>query len=336
MPHKNADLYCDVLIVGAGIAGLMAAQTLQAAGKTVVVVDRESRVGGRMVTEHIHGGWADTGAQFFTVREPVFQQYVGRWVEEGVAFVWSSGWADSSTETTPVDGFPRYAAHGGITAVARRLAQDIMVHKSVEICQLHLLENGWQAVSQSGYVYQCCGLILTPPAPQTLALLEASQLPLDSQDAAALAAIQYQPNITAVCHIDGEAQLPPPGAIQRPAHPISWIANNKQKHISPDITLITAQFNPSYSRLWWQAPDNELTGIIHREIRPFLVDNAQIAHIQFYRWPYALPTTLYPERVLIASNLPTLIIAGDAFKSSRIEGAALSGVAAAEAILQAV
>lgn len=333
MHQINADLHCDVLIVGAGIAGLMAAQTLQAAGKTVIVVDREGRVGGRMITEHINTGWADTGAQFFSVREPVFQKHVSQWVEEGLVFVWSWGWADSSTESNQKDGFPRYAAYGGMTAVPRRLAQDVMVHKSVEICQLQLAGDGWQATSRDGYVYGCKGLVLTPPVPQTLALLQASQIPLDSDEEAALAAIVYHPNITAVCQVEGAIRLPSPGALQRPWHPISWVANNQPKMNVPQINLLTAQFSPTHSRLWWQAPDDELTGVLHKELRPLLAEDAHIVDIIFYRWPHALPTVLYPEYSLLASGIPPLAIAGDAFKTSRVEGAAMSGIEAAKAML---
>lgn len=41
----------DVAIVGAGIAGLRAAQTLRAAGKSVIVVEAANRIGGRAFTE---------------------------------------------------------------------------------------------------------------------------------------------------------------------------------------------------------------------------------------------------------------------------------------------
>ncbi|MCP4941605.1 MAG: FAD-dependent oxidoreductase, partial [Planctomycetaceae bacterium] len=41
----------DVVVVGAGIAGLTAAKTLLAAGRSVVVVEAADRIGGRAYTE---------------------------------------------------------------------------------------------------------------------------------------------------------------------------------------------------------------------------------------------------------------------------------------------
>ncbi|HZB56518.1 MAG TPA: FAD-dependent oxidoreductase, partial [Reyranella sp.] len=41
----------DVVIVGAGVAGLAAAKSLMAANKSVLVVEARERIGGRAVTD---------------------------------------------------------------------------------------------------------------------------------------------------------------------------------------------------------------------------------------------------------------------------------------------
>lgn len=318
------------------MAGLMAANRLETAGKTVVVVDREERVGGRIVTEHVAGGWADAGAQFFTVRDPEFGRFVAEWLAEGLIFEWSTGWSDGSLLAPASDSFPRYAAYEGLTAVPRYLAQNLTIHKAVNIEAVMPAVDGWLAVADSGVAYQCQALILTPPVPLMLALLAAGQVSLAAADQAALAAITYAPCITAVCHINGAINLPEPGALQRPDHAISWIADNRRKGTSPLVCLVSLHVNPTYSRLWWLSPDVELAGALRRELRPFLAANATVDEITFHRWPYALPTVLHPERTLLAASLPPLAFAGDAFSGPRVEGAALSGLAAANAILEAV
>ena len=59
-------------VIGAGIAGIAAARTLVQAGHRVTVFERESQVGGRMASDKTQFGRFDTGAQYFTVRDPRF------------------------------------------------------------------------------------------------------------------------------------------------------------------------------------------------------------------------------------------------------------------------
>jgi monoamine oxidase len=55
----------DVIIVGAGLAGLTAARQLVAKGKSVIVLEARNRVGGRMLNHDIGGGHVtELGAQF--------------------------------------------------------------------------------------------------------------------------------------------------------------------------------------------------------------------------------------------------------------------------------
>jgi renalase len=61
MPDKPQTT--DVLIVGAGIAGLAAATDLHAAGRTVLVVDKGRGVGGRLASRRIGAATFDHGAQ---------------------------------------------------------------------------------------------------------------------------------------------------------------------------------------------------------------------------------------------------------------------------------
>lgn len=58
---------CDVVVVGAGVAGLGAARTLHAAGQKVIILEANGRLGGRAWTAYpvaLGGEWFDMGAQW--------------------------------------------------------------------------------------------------------------------------------------------------------------------------------------------------------------------------------------------------------------------------------
>jgi hypothetical protein len=62
-------------------------------------------------------------------------------------------------------------------------------------------------------------------------------------------------------------------------------------------------------------------------------DGTTVREAQLKRWRYSRPTKPLEERVFVADNDPPLLFAGDAFGGPRVEGAVLSGMAAAEHLI---
>src|SRR5271155_3014401 len=60
----------DVVIVGAGMAGLTAARALAKAGVRVLVLEAQERIGGRILTQHVGGEAIELGAEFIHGRPP--------------------------------------------------------------------------------------------------------------------------------------------------------------------------------------------------------------------------------------------------------------------------
>jgi len=63
-PSSSVD--ADVIVVGAGIAGLCAARDLAAAGRSVLVLERDAHTGGRIQTERFDYGYLEHGGIFHT------------------------------------------------------------------------------------------------------------------------------------------------------------------------------------------------------------------------------------------------------------------------------
>ncbi|MBV9024569.1 MAG: FAD-dependent oxidoreductase [Streptomycetaceae bacterium] len=72
-PHSDP----DVIVVGAGLAGLSAAHHLINAGVTVAVLEAEPRVGGRISTESVDGFRLDRGSQLLNSAYPELRRIPG-------------------------------------------------------------------------------------------------------------------------------------------------------------------------------------------------------------------------------------------------------------------
>src|SRR5271154_7195606 len=62
--------HSDVVVVGAGMAGLTAARTLAEAGLKVLVLEAQDRIGGRIWTRHVGDEAIELGAEFIHGRPP--------------------------------------------------------------------------------------------------------------------------------------------------------------------------------------------------------------------------------------------------------------------------
>ncbi|MDF2092682.1 NAD(P)/FAD-dependent oxidoreductase [Knoellia sp. 3-2P3] len=66
----------DVVVVGAGLAGLACARTLERAGLSVIVLEAADEVGGRMRTDHVDGFLCDHGFQVVNPAYPALRRLV--------------------------------------------------------------------------------------------------------------------------------------------------------------------------------------------------------------------------------------------------------------------
>lgn len=317
----------DVIIVGAGVSGLIAARELQEAGKNVTVLDKGSSVGGRLATRRIGEGIADHGAQFFTARTEAFKKYVDEWLNDDLVYIWGHGWSDGSVKRSTNDGHPRYVARGGMNAIAKKLAEPVKnILVNTKVSNVVWDDNLWRLTDSDGQQFTSKALIMTPPVPQTLALME--DVPISSDEKSALEHIEYGPCLCGLFVIDGNIDLPEPGALQNFDNTVYWIADNTQKGISPDEHIITMHVEARYSRNHYDDDDAAILYYLRQELQYYLAKGTSIVEEQLKKWRYSVPLTTHPHDILQSESLP-IIFAGDAFGGrGRVEGAFISGLLA--------
>lgn len=322
------------VVVGAGVSGLLAARELTATGWRVVVLEKGRGVGGRMATRRLENGTFDYGAQFFTVRDERFGSLVAGWLREGVVEEWSRGFADAENRRKE-DGYPRYRGAKGMTSITAHLARGIDVRTGEYVVEVTLRDDVWEACTEAGSRVTGAALLLTAPVPQSLALFrEEGALPEGARRG--LSEISYSPCLALMAVVDGPTGVPEPGGVQIKGEPLDWIGDNQTKGIS-EAPAVTIHAGPEWSREHFESDEAWVAAslLAHAAEQLGIDLPSRVAETSLTRWRYSWVTQPYPEPCFVASEDPPLLFAGDAFGPSKVEGAALSGLAAADSIAAA-
>ena len=336
---SNSPVTWDVLIIGAGLAGLSAANDLQQAGLKVLVVDKGRGLGGRLAGRRIGDATFDHGAQFMTARDSCFKASVAEWIEAGVAEEWYSSYPGHP------NGHPRYRGVPTMTAVAKYLATDMNVLRTTRVDSIRqgsVQDVGqdnqlWLAALDNGDTISAKALLITSPVPQTIDLLASGNIAVPADKQVRLDRIDYEACIAVMAVLDGPTAIPVPGATAFDEGPIGWISDNLQKGVSK-IPAVTIHGSGDFSAEHYENDKMHSGQILIDAAAPYL-GNAKVTEYQVHGWRYSKPTVVDSEACMLLSestDLPPLALAGDAFAGPRFEGAVLSGWAAAKSLIAAL
>lgn len=316
----------DILIIGAGISGLICATELQQAGLDVRLVDKGRGVGGRMSTRRMSGSHIDHGAQFFTVRDKRFHAYVQQWLDRGIV----REWYRNIPSDTPEEPHIRYCGVSGMSDAPKYLARGCNVHCGERMQNLSREHQHWIAAADSGETYRARELVITAPLPQTLQLLDTSGLDYAGDARNSLRNITYAKGLALLAVLDGPSGLPAPGAIKLQNDTLSWVADNQMKGISP-IAAITVHAKATFAEKHWDSEDAIRAPLMIEAIQPELQSN--IVAYQCHRWGFTHPLNPWQQNYYRNPEC-NLTLAGDGFGGPRVEAAAISGIEAAQQILR--
>lgn len=201
----------DVAVIGAGIAGLVAAQTLVQSGRTVRCFEARDRVGGRAHTVESGGLAIDLGATWYWHNEPLVaslldQLGLGSFSQDisGDALYEAPGSPVQRVDGNPVDA-PALRFGGGAQALPDALAA-LLPNEALSLADpVDAIEcdgEGVVIVARSGRVRVNQVIVALPPALAAARLRFTPELPPAVRDAASGTPIWMGETIKAVAVYD--------------------------------------------------------------------------------------------------------------------------------------
>ncbi|MFI5930641.1 NAD(P)/FAD-dependent oxidoreductase [Actinoplanes sp. NPDC051494] len=295
----------DVVVAGAGIAGLSCARELAAAGVTVRVVERGRVAGGRLASKRIDGRYADIGAAYFVADDPGFHALAERWRARGLARPWTDTFSVFPGE--PVTGPVRWAAPGGLRSLAEDLAEGLDVRLATVLTTLDV---------------DADAVVLAMPGPQALRLDPPAAV------AGAARAQVWQPVIAAVLTYPERVWAELPGAFVND-HPVLATVCDDGDRRGDRAPVLVAHSTAGLARQ--HLDDPSAAGPVLAKAVGELLGIAAEPAIHAHRWTYAQPQ---PGGDAAYATDGRVWLAGDAFGKPRVQTAWQSGRAVAQAILQ--
>ncbi len=346
----------DVVIIGAGIAGLTCAQTLQKAGQNIVILDKSRGVGGRVATRRIQTTHADHGACYLSpAQDPNLQGLIHQMLAQGILQVWT----DTVHEFSPDSGLqpaptrqPRYVAPAGMSAIAKFLTPNLDLRLNHLVTRLTLNADHWEcAIAQEPPI--CAkAIVLAIPAPQAAALIPSSADPSATEYRefmAQLTSVDFFPSLSVMAGYSRDRaaawqqDYPQIRAITLPNDPVvSWLGFDSSKH-APSLESTPADTEPvfvlqssaAFAVLHLDTADlqpaaAQMLAQAARQFAPWLETPTWM---QIHRWRYAFARSPLSTAYLAAPTVLPLVCGGDWCGGRKVEDAYLSGQAIAKHLL---
>jgi predicted NAD/FAD-dependent oxidoreductase len=330
----------DVIVIGAGMAGLTCAQELKQAGLDVSVVEKSAGVGGRMATRRLQGTWVDHGAQLISVKSDDFGRFIRKMQDKGIVKEWTRNvYQLSSAGLVPPEAnhrHQRYCCPLGMTAIAKHLADGLTIINNTRIVSVSYLDHQWQLTTDRQEILQTKAIVSTIPAPQFLPLFE-DILVHTPNLLQALKSVQFVPSVTIMAGYSDDYAIPEEWqAIRCIGDPIlDWISHDSSKHLEKSSQpVFVLQSTAEFAKLSMEEADLEIAG------KPLLNQAGKLLAKwlsspewwQVHRWRYALASESLGVSCLSTEIPLPLICAGDWCAGSNIESAYHSGLAAADSV----
>ncbi len=313
-----------VIVVGAGISGVATARTLAEAGLSVVVLDRGRAIGGRMASRRTDGRVVDTGASYFTVSDPAFEQVVQDWQSRGLARPWTDTFSVTGDGgLTPKSGPMRWAAHAGLRSLVEDLAQGLDLRQA-SVAAVQARSSGQPGLRVDDQ--EADAVVLAMPDPQARRLLDASLT-----DELAALDDPFEPVLALTARWTEASWLGFDGAFVSDSPILSWIADDGRRR-DDFAPVLVAHSTPEFAAAHLHAPE-DAAPMMELAVRDVLGIDAPAESASVHRWSFARPAGRREQTYWLGRN--RIGFCGDSWSDKpRVESAYLSGVALGRALAE--
>ncbi|MDN5770776.1 MAG: FAD-dependent oxidoreductase [Microlunatus sp.] len=303
-----------VVVVGAGLAGVICAQTLRRAGVPVAVLDRGRRIGGRMATRRVDRRPVDLGASYLTAADPGVVAVVEDWRRRGLARPWTDTFAVAGSPATT--GPLRWGTPFGLRSLVEDLAEGLEVTSGITVDSVRRHGDGWLVGDRPARA-----VVLAMPDPQAHRLLDEStrvDLPTAAEFEPVLALVATWPDRT--WDFDG---------LFVNDHPVlAWVADDGRRR-GDDAPVLVAHSTPGFAAGHLDDPAAAKHALIRAlsEVVGVPAPTATLIH----RWTFARPSGARPQPYALTDH--QLGLCGDGWaEKPRVEAAFLSGQSLGQAL----
>jgi predicted NAD/FAD-dependent oxidoreductase len=303
---RNSSSVPTIAVLGAGLAGVACAASLQRAGWQVTLFDKSRGVGGRMSTRRAQ--WQDAegvqqeaefdhGAAHFGARHPRFRAVLARAQSVGCVQAWSPRIHRHRPAALAPQGF---VAVPHMPALCRHLAAGVPQRLGATVQRLQRDGDGWRVMATNGAsaTPQAHGpfdhVVLAMPPAQAAVLLAGHQDSWADQ----LASVPMAPCWTFMAVTDDvdwtwDAAEPDRG-------PLGWVGRNDRKpgrSRTEGRATWVAHATPAWSAAHLEAEPDAVTETLSAALQLLLPGAAAPAwrFRSVHRWRYALPMGAAPQ-----------------------------------------
>ena len=307
-----------IAIIGAGISGLTIATYLHKKNFNVTIFDKGRGVGGRMSSRRTQWGYLDHGTQYFSVKSPEFQHFIGQypsiiqpWL--GNFATWANGQltADSNLKT-------RYVPIKSMNNFAKRVATGLDIHLQTRIIKLEKARN-WTLTDENQQRYPDFDLVIVTAPPAQTSNLLASHTPIAEE----IREIKMLPCYSFMLIPETPVNLPFDGI--KFEHPIlGWISFNDSKPERENCGGLVVQSNFNWATENLDRNREEIGKILQECVSElFNLNLSCLKYKSVHLWRYALPSESNTQGYFWDSS-SHVAVCGDWCLSGKVESAFLS------------